>query len=127
MKEYLFRGKIIDGQGWAYGLLSNVEPDFCVIKVKRGFFNGNQNEDLEIEVYPKTVGQMIARVKGVGVFEGDFCKFDLRHVDESMPAIKGLKGVAVLNNGIATISNYYLQYCINIEIIDNIHDNPKLL
>ena len=134
MREILFRGKRTDCEAWVEGDLIQA-------------FRGNQLSSCSImpnaataycwKVVPETVGQYtgLTGKNGKRIFEGDICKFK-RFNDVHV-------GKVVFNVTTASFIMWYqpivgaygekatqkmlLSVCDDIEVIGNIHDNPKLL
>ena len=131
MREILFRGKRTDNGTWAYGYL------FCIWE--RTYLCWGTTNDVPNmkEVIPETVGQFTGLTdrNGKRIFEGDICKFK-RFNDVHI-------GKVVFNVTTASFIMWYqpivgaygekatqkmlLSVCDDIEIIGNIHDNPKIL
>ena len=133
MREILFRGKTKDGD-WVEGFLFNSQ--LCRIFWATAF---KEEEDNIFycegkDVNPETVGQFTGLIdlNGKKIFEGDIVKISaIADIEESL-------GQVVVNNGAYCVfiptnqnpKNQPLLYWLGssrIEVIGNIHDNPKLL
>jgi uncharacterized phage protein (TIGR01671 family) len=131
MHEYIFRGKRIDNDEWAYGSLMAWEHEYEILVL-----DGPGEAD-KISVKPETVGQRTPRKdkRGNRIFEGDivdggkgeifwddkFCQFRVRWHDKSFKRIRG--GNPDYRGGEMLFWNSEIAW----EIIGNIHDNPDLL
>ena len=122
MREILFRGKPIDeetiiGNDFYYGDLCHYPNGEVTIR--------QPETGYEMAVVPETVGQFtgLADKNGVKIYEGDF--------------LEGFKYPVTFEDGCfcATIQ-YDLVRCWlnsencnleNLEVIGNVHDNPKLI
>jgi uncharacterized phage protein (TIGR01671 family) len=136
MREILFRAKAINREkgyhrtdykngDWVYGLITKpYDERFGTLSAEMRDVDGVNG----IEVDYKTIGQYtgLTDKNGKKIFEGDILK-----IDGSMYYVKfhnGTFGVVVKNGGYAgsipKVASYVQEF---IEIIGNIHDNPKLL
>lgn len=139
-REIKFRGKRLDGQGWAFG--SYIEAELQngiaheIIPYKRG--------EPVVEVDPDTVGQFtgVKDKNGTRIFEGDVIEcldsFDdpIRHRVEFCPE-KGYFALFLIKGGdpwAIKVGNpdvgYICQSHIDMwskYIVGNIYDNPDLL
>ncbi|WMI80924.1 YopX family protein [Anaerotignum sp. MB30-C6] len=124
MQEILFRGKTIgfEDSKWVYGDLITTDP-YRIVDLA----NGNDSY-----VFEKTVGQWTGLIdkNGNKIFEGDIVKCwseGVKALGEIRQRVDGLWilypafqnnvfwGLCPLGNGTTTV-----------EVIGNIHDNPKL-
>lgn len=142
-REIIFRGKIIDNSGWAYGSL--------VVEVDKNYIALNINDNIKrddydvymVEVIPRTVGQYVGLYdkNGKAIWEGDIVKITekekiSKHKVISMkPIIADIEwSEEYLTYTLITTSvkdafeslTDYLDEC-DIEVIGNIYDNPELL
>lgn len=139
-REIKFRGKRLDGQGWAFG--SYIEAELQngiaheIIPYKRG--------EPVVEVDPDTVGQFtgVKDKNGMRIFEGDVIEcldsFDgpIRYRVEFRPE-KGYFALFLIKGGdpwAIKVGNPDVGYICQSHIdkwskyiIGNIHDNPDLL
>lgn len=121
MREILFRGKRKDNGEWVYGYL--------YITHKGEYEIGAYNKKFGIErvthiVIPKTVGQYtgLTNKNGKKIFEGD----ELKCLSSNPIGVCECRTVVV--NDITDYQTMgYLDFCNEIEVIGNIHDNPDLL
>ena len=153
MREILFRGKRIDGKGWAYGYFVENEDDIYrafIVSSARWDVDGDGCTDLlETEVYevdPVTVGQFtgLCDKNGKQIFEGDVvryqfdnddCPFPNKHTEKiigriffsdwraSFSVTAGKSGSDMLNNDLFN----YVRNGNRVEAIGNIYDNTELL
>ena len=124
MREILFRGKDEKTGGWLHGSLVHLFGEPHII----GY-------GLLIKVVPQTVGQYtgINDKNGVKIFEGDIIRaitegeedtYTVRWCgDDRYPAFDLKPQPDCDSNGLS----YLLWTEAEIEVIGNIHDNPKLL
>ena len=112
MREIKFRGKRIDGNGWAYGLLAGV-GDHAVIASGSQYYQCDKG----------TVGQFTGLLdkNGREIYEGDVvnCVGHLYAVEYSCDGFGSFDQDG--NGGDLRMFTY------NGEVIGNIHDNPKPL
>lgn len=155
MREIMFRGKMDDGE-WVYGWPFADTADCSIKKVGKcecphdgsKYFIVEWVDDLheyeEREVTPDTVGQYTGMKdkNGKRIFEGDMIKpFDDEvdkmvvefHNGQFLLCLYGERGY-MAEYGWEEEGNYgcfeaepLSSYGDDIEVIDNIHDNPELL
>lgn len=121
MRKILFRGKRVDNGEWVYGLLCRVGDTYANIVEKR--------TEVMCTVLTNTVGQFTGMTdkNGKNIFEGDIVKQRgfLNNYYSSVCYAAGRFLVrdyeTLLPTALGGISRY------KIEVIGNIHDNPKLL
>ena len=120
MREIKFRGKRLDGKGWAVGHLVKMWGAWHIIDWN--------DENTAYAVEPATVGQYIELKdkNGREIYEGDIIKTDFSYASWS--------GRVQFNRGNFELADsdkngQYLSLSVlsNIENIGNIHDNPELL
>jgi uncharacterized phage protein (TIGR01671 family) len=140
MREIKFRGKRVDGKGFAYGdLIHGVNHKIgkiYILPIKGGVQPLNSGIDPidGWEVIPKTVGQYtgLKDKDGKEIYEGDVCKLFTDTPTEIL-----------YNNGAFGYNSYcggtFISFAENnwfkwvgcnsdqITVIGNIHDNPELL
>lgn len=133
MREILFRGKRIATGNWVEGSLLNYgdgDYDIC----SESGFPGELNK---YAVYPGTIGQFTSLTdkKGKKIFEGDI----IQYVNSDEKPVAVIKYGADRDLGLGFYAKWEsTQPCLRqhlyfwatqreIEIIGNIHDNPKLL
>ena len=116
MREILFRGKRVDNGEWAYGDLLHCDDEAEIYSESVGKNGGY--------VIPDTVGQYtgLKDKNGTRVFEGDIVKVADEYID-----------YAIWANGCFCMARQIMFYEFTyqdsnrMEVIGNIHDNPKLL
>ena len=138
MREILFRGKRVDNGEWVEGYF--IQKGSQTFIASYPYFTGKVHETswLEfcfggfIEVIPETVGQYtgLTDKNGKKIFEGDCFKTYYT----GLPAYKNIVGYypehfafmarCIEMNTVHYLSDYRTSA---IEVIGNIHDNPKLL
>lgn len=116
MREILFRGFRVDGNGWVYGdLITKPVHHDCVIL---------ENGVINYSVIPESVGQYTGKndKNSLKIFEGDIVKR------------RFLTGVVVWYENAwrikANDKHYSIMDSVNYiteKVIGNIHDNPELL
>lgn len=144
MREILFRGKRVDGNGWVEGSLLQSEISTtgyceCTIVGSFAFCNDIDRND----VHPETVGQFTGLLdkNGKRIFEDDIVsawsegynhKGRVRWRLEAQPSIiiypafanQGFWKLHGNRDGDSFIGN---KVDDGVEIIGNIHDNPEIL
>ena len=126
MREILFRGKRIDGRGWANGFYISCGGP-CILDDDDMFFGADGVEGM-YSVDSSTVGQYtgLKDRNGVRIFEGDVVAFDggrfvVEYFESRMGfGFSGLKGRGV-------VSGFTMMDLEHLEVIGNVHDNPELL
>lgn len=123
MREILFRGKRFDKGEWVEGFLWKKKYNTNKLFISC-FPDKDDNEEVFV-VRPETVGQYtgLTDKNGTKIFEGDIVNCLTSDFDGS--------DKYVYNYKITDITDFeqmgFLDFCHEIEIIGNIHDNPKLL
>lgn len=129
MREILFRGKGIDGN-WYYGVPLMFTEDYVCITSPHAY-----NKKVEAN----TVGQYTGLIDANGkkIFEGDIVKYKntdgIKFNGVALTVIGKIvyneKNTSFVVYGKDEIGAKYYDYfpIKNIEVIGNIHDNPKLL
>jgi len=116
MREYLFRGKLLNGK-WAFGNL-DVKPNGIAIITPDDTLVGCYGQ-----VDPETVGQFtgLTDKNGVKIFEGDIIRVrNCNHAVRYIPcAFVFTNNDLILNEGLFMNNP--------VEVVGNIHDNPELL
>jgi uncharacterized phage protein (TIGR01671 family) len=124
-REIKFRGKRLDNSGWIYGMPTY---DF------RYIFNGEQLDSIDnYEVTPETVGQFtgLKDKNGIDIYEGDIIRY-------YQPYSETFHTHIVRWDDLFACFGLFKQdskWCVEsdwlkiqeVEVIGNIHDNPKLL
>lgn len=120
MREILFRGKNDAGE-WLYGYLTKPAGNPCFIIDGDDYFGG---------VIKETIGQYtgLTDKNGTKIFEGDIVKGTIvsQWAKEEIICC-----VEYQTDGFVCIEKgeykHKVKFAKNIEVIGNIHDNPKLL
>lgn len=136
MRQIIFRGKRIDGKGWACGFLfAGIAETYDSYIMPQEVYNGHEQEIrnewfLQFEKYdqviPESVGQFIGMQdrNGKAIYEGD-----IYHQGDRSIRYKvifdgcGFCGNQIGNKSLSGINHFHP----NIQVIGNIHDNPDLL
>lgn len=130
-REIKFRGKRLDGQGWAFG--SYIEAELQngiaheIIPYKRG--------EPVVEVDPDTVGQFtgVKDKNGTRIFEGDVLGVGGRIIGWVQGGVRGYCYDVVYVNHPKGEERYSLyatatyDYRDRLGVVGNIYDNPDLL
>lgn len=119
-REILFRGQRLDNDEWAYGDLLHLPNGDVVILSDKGY----------TKVKPKTIGQFtgLTDKNGNKIFEGDIVKVTTGiegYKSTYHSAIQEVKYNA--ESGIAVFLPFDNSDMVEVEVIGNIYDNPKLL
>lgn len=138
MREIVFRGKSIKENKWVYGYYwVNKENHFIKeVIYKSGYFkNLYRKEEIlnDIEIKKDTVGQYVGLKDkhGIEIYEGDIVK--VKNIDYLIGKVVYDKEylcyqIEVDEQVIFPVSVCYGDYNeLDIEVIGNIWDNPKLL
>ena len=123
--RYLFRGKRIDNGGWVEGsLISGFNGDSTRAFIFNGEMVGKaQPLEFGCEVDPSTVGQWTGvEIDQKKIFGGDILKgvdkyYEVLYKDGCWWAI----------STDTTHWVFHLYDCMDMTLVDNIHDNPDLL
>lgn len=127
MREILFRGKRLNGDGWVYGDLS-----YHVHNGEVYVFPGDGYDSPDCyEVDPDTVGQYtgLQDKNGSKIFEGDIVLAPLwkgRRLELTKGIIEFSKGVFSVVWKDSMYEKHFAGYVADMEVIGNIFDNPKL-
>lgn len=130
-REIKFRGKRLDGQGWAFG--SYIEAELQngiaheIIPYKRG--------EPVVEVDPDTVGQFtgVKDKNGTRIFEGDVLGVGGRIIGWVQGGVRGYCYDVVYVNHPKGEERYTLyatatyDYRDRLGVVGNIYDNPEML
>lgn len=137
--RYLFRGKRLDNGEWITGSFHTYGDGVFISEIE---LRSNQDENWQAvaeEVIPESVGQCTGKKDEKGsmlVYEGDVVKFTPLTFSNRQWSIKFEKphiGIVIYNKkrscyDIKTNNDAHnLVQTVNIEIIGNKTDNPKLL
>ena len=132
MRDILFRGKRVDGKGWAYGSLILSEGFCCILEAQKDVHPLDYpylDNDMGIidgyvtPVIPKTIGEFteLCDCKYKKIFEGDILENQI--VPESL---KPITKCLIVVTDIRKIDRMHL-YVNQYKVVGNIHDNPELL
>lgn len=140
MREILFRGKCKDTGKWCEGQYIHLHkstycfkedydrhPDNDIHQIVYEIMSdwGLPNRHFRVDVLPETVGQYtgLTDKNGKKIFEGDVLNCITSDFDGSEKYVYNFK--------ITDITDFeqmgFLDFCNEIEIISNIHDNSELL
>ena len=133
MRESLFRGKRVDNDEWTYGYLF-VCWDRCYL-----LWGMSGDNPVKEEVVPETVGEYtgLKDKNGKKIFEGDIVR-EWSHWHKNLSATVSDIGCYLVvcdylgslslkkNTSYGEVSTPLMRTSI-VEVIGNIHDNPKLL
>lgn len=123
MREILFRGKRVDNGEWVQGWLCSstfLDNTITTILVPCEIFGFDM-----VVVDPETVGQFtgLTDKNGKKIFEGDILNCITSDFDGSEKYVYNFK--------ITDITDFermgFLDFCNELEVIRNIHDNPELM
>ncbi len=128
-REIIFRGKIIDNSGWAYGSL--------VVEVDKNYIALNINDNIKrddydvymVEVIPKTVGQYagLHDKNGKEIYEGDIVEITRPCILER-GEVKFINGCFVIKSKDTLLMLYQCEINnFKLKVIGNIYDNLELL
>lgn len=121
MREYLFRGKMINGK-WSEGNLLVTKQGCCITPdaTVLGSYGA---------VDPETVGQYtgLTDKNGTKIFEGDIVKYGDTVHNVVFEQRNGTAYFGLVYSTLETLSFGYYQDLKQIEVIGNIYDNPELL
>ncbi len=120
MRENKFRGKRLDGKGWAFGHLVKMWGAWHIIDWN--------DENTAYAVDPATVGQYtgLKDKNGREIYEEDIIKTDFSYATW-IGFVHFNKGNVELVDSDKNGQYLTLSVLSDIEIIGNIHDNPELL
>ena len=126
MREILFRGKSEDGKWLEGDLFQNKSR--CYIR-----YPENDTYYTHDRVIPETVGQYtgLTDKNGKKIFEGDIIQFD--YIGKNL-GVNGKASVLFENGKFGVLWGWHNEFvCLDgfsnttLEVIGNIHDNPKLM
>lgn len=136
MRNYMFRGKKVYGDGWAYGslvkrgeyccILEDTDSDEIFMDAETGVIDGNLTQ-----VMPETVGQYtgLSDKFDKHIFEGDIVKTKYGRVCRAVwfesEQYCGWD-FKPMNGKKDRPDKWDLFFWRNLEVIGNIHDNPEL-
>lgn len=135
MRNYIFRGKKVYGDGWAYGslvkrgeyccILEDADSDEIFMDAETGVIDGNLTP-----VRPETVGEYvgIGDVHGKPIFDGDVLLPPQKYVQVNL-----IVAFEDFSWKIKSPNKKYYEHRLEVtdngkyKVIGNIHDNPELL
>lgn len=150
MREIIFRGKRVDNGEWVEGYLIQKGGETFIARYP--YFTGKVHETSWLEfcfggfitVDPETVGQYtgLTDKNGKKIFEGDIVRTHYANAPKAVfvetvvfdggkfcatSTNEGCKTTAALWDGVPRLAIDKSVYMDEVEVIGNIHDNPKLL
>lgn len=124
-RELKFRGKRRDTGEWVYGYSYEARGIAWIIAY--------DSEPIWYEVNPATVGQYtgLKDKRGVEIFEGDIIapgdgtvhRFPGEVIWNTEEARWSISSV----DNVSDLSDFWAGHALELEVIGNVHDNPKLL
>ncbi len=136
IRDILFRGKRADNGEWVYGYYATRSNHACFegelkyasFILKDEFMDWGLGGLAEYKVIPKTVGQFTGMYDKFNnkIFEGDIVKclsLEYGYVNKEVYYAEG-RGKFVLRN---CGTDYEFDEYIDVEVIGNIYNSPKLL
>lgn len=141
MREILFRGKRIFGDGWAYGSYYHYRTFEYDLNERHTIMECKEPVNAiatieHVEVDPSTVGQYtgLTDKNGKRIFEGDVveghCHSAWSHGLQRCEVAYGRDGFEARNHIEGLDSDYYtyrVLFSKDVVVIGNVHDNPELL
>lgn len=133
MREILFRGKRVDNGEWVEGGIIPLDVDSGYVFIAEPFLSASTLPVHEIVknymhlVIPKTVGQFtgVTDNNGKKIFEGDIVECA---GEDELLKVEWCEDTARFKLSASTFCCDFDNYWgYEIEVIDNIHDNPELL
>ena len=140
MREILFRGKRIDSGEWIFGMPWIFKEKSCICPWKKGMCKYDTGF-FPVEVIPETVGQYtgLKDQNGKRIFEGDILHVVSPEYEYDFNTSVGARGGYTSGfyvdgafgdgdfNEIGFAFDYWEEEDAEVEIIGNVHDNPRLL
>jgi uncharacterized phage protein (TIGR01671 family) len=134
MREHLYRGKDKETGKWVFGSLLIREEESPIPETtetyKQYFIVIGALENYEHGVIPETVGEFTGLLdrNGVKIFEVDICQFNyagMNHIGNISYADGEWKIDCPQSVGYEPFNRYF-SLVSELEVIGNIHDNPRL-
>ena len=130
MREFLFKGKRVTDNSWIEGGLITIN-NHCYILPKEIELS-NETEMAPWEVIPETVSQStyLFDKNDKQIFEGDIVRdygFYGKHTVVGMVSFEEASGMFILTEQGYCDSLISFNPPLELEVIGNIHDNPKLM
>ena len=128
MRKILFKGKRIDNGGWIYG-----SPIFQDGYVLIRFWNSEEFKFEEHLIAPESVSEYtgLTDKNGTKIFEGDVILYPWSDQDKPQRFTIKFKDGQFVASPVKETEDYWDfmvgGYSKEMEVIDNIHDNPELL
>lgn len=136
IRDILFRGKRVDNDEWIYGYYVTRSNHACFehelkyasFILKDEFMDWGLGELVEYKVIPETVGQFTGMYDKFNnkIFEGDIVKclsLEYGYVNKEVYYAEGKAKFVLRNCG----TDYEFDEYIDVAVIGNIYNNPKLL
>ena len=125
MREILFRGKRTDNGEWICGDLSRCDELVAVVPFTTNF------DYLKCKVISETVGQHTGMYdkNGVNIFEGDIISDEVRSKEDNIFICEyvNTEGSFIFVSPFDGECLDENNFCEDLKIIGNIHDNPELI
>lgn len=127
MREILFRGKRKENDEWVFGDLIHEPWASCIQVIEKDNINPFKIKRTKYSVHKETVGQYTGLLdKNIErIFDGDILKLD---GEDGFFVLEFQEDTArFVMSGDSMVVDFDNFWSYEVEVIGNIHDNPKLL